>query len=452
MKNYGFACLLRLCLAVLAVAVCIQAVPAQKFDRIERERLAGYLKQTRKLISEHYYDPQFGGMDLEARFKQAEEKLKGATSVGQGFSIIAQAVVDMNDSHTTFYPPATNLMVSYGWRVRMFGDKPLITFVKEKSDAQNKGLKVGDEVLAINGFRPNRKELRKMLYYYLTLNPQKRMVLDVKSPNGEVRKLEIDSDVKQLKRVMNLTNTVEFNEAVRDGDKVDQLSRHYFKDINGVLIWKMPSFSFDPSQVERFMAEPKGKRAMILDLRNNGGGYVVTLEKIAGYFFENDVKIAELKGRKKMDPQIARSRGQDGFKGNVIVLVDANSGSASEIFARLMQLENRGKVIGDVSAGAVMQSRFRTVDAGVDTLIQYGVSVTEADVIMSDGKSLEHVGVIPDISVIPTGEDLALRRDPALAKALEELGIKITSDDAGKIFPDEIEVEFSTNFPISLRW
>jgi C-terminal processing protease CtpA/Prc len=53
---------------------------------------------------------------------------------------------------------------------------------------------------------------------------------------------------------------------------------------------------------------------------------------------------------------------------------------------------------------------------------------------MSDGKSLEHVGVQPDYVVIPTGEDLAKQRDPALAKALELAGTNVSADDAGKFF------------------
>ena len=51
--------------------------------------------------------------------------------------------------------------------------------------------------------------------------------------------------------------------------------------------------------------------------------------------------------------------------------------------------------------------------------------------------SLEKRGVTPDVIVLPTPEDVANSRDPALAKAAELVGVKIDSTAAGKMFPFE---------------
>ena len=55
---------------------------------------------------------------------------------------------------------------------------------------------------------------------------------------------------------------------------------------------------------------------------------------------------------------------------------------------------------------------------------------------MPDGKSFEHVGVTPDVLVLPTAGDLAARRDPVIAKAAELAGATITPEKAGSRYPD----------------
>lgn len=106
-------------------------------------------------------------MDVDARFKLAEEKLKKANSLGQSYGIIAQTLLDLNDSHTSFAPPSRAATVEYGWHMQAIGDRIFVSTVKPGSDADAKGIKPGDLVLSIDGFKPTRKELWKMEYYYL---------------------------------------------------------------------------------------------------------------------------------------------------------------------------------------------------------------------------------------------------------------------------------------------
>ncbi len=420
------------------LAVSVSSVIAQKkIDTVERGQAIAMLKNVKNAIKNDYWDANYKGMDLEKRFSAAEEKIKAVDYLSQAFSIIAQAVIDLDDSHTTFYPPALSTIVEYGWKMKIYGEKAFISAVKDDSDASKKGLRVGDEVVAINGFRPNRKEFWKIVYYYQVISPKTKVVFDIKRPDGAEERLEINSDVRQLKRLVDLRRTTDANEAMREGDKLRFQAQNHFLTIGNTVVWRMSTFSIDPNDVGKLIGQAKGKDALVLDLRGNGGGYVDTLEELVGYFVDKETKIADLKGRKKMDPQKAKGKGSDVFKGKLIVLVDASSASASEIFARFMQLEKRGVVLGDVSAGAVMQSQPVNFDAGVTNEIYYGMNLTRADVIMSDGKSLEHVGVMPDELIVPTGSDIANSRDPVLARALELCGIKIGASEAGKFFPKE---------------
>jgi C-terminal processing protease CtpA/Prc len=75
------------------------------------------------------------------------------------------------------------------------------------------------------------------------------------------------------------------------------------------------------------------------------------------------------------------------------------------------------------------------LSTGENTSILYGMNLTNADVIPTDGKSLEHVGVTPQVKLIPTGADLAAQRDPVLAAALLLVGEEVTPEQTGKFFP-----------------
>jgi carboxyl-terminal processing protease len=145
--------------------------------------------------------------------------------------------------------------------------------------------------------------------------------------------------------------------------------------------------------------------------------------------------IAEMKERKRATKVKAEDRG-DVFRGKVAVLVDSESGSASEVFARWMQLEGRARVLGDRSAGAVMVSEFHGRSQGHEALFTiYGLSVTRAELVMPDGSRLEGVGVTPDDVVLPSAANLAAGRDPALARAVEVVGGTLDATAAGRLFP-----------------
>ena len=84
-----------------------------------------------------------------------------------------------------------------------------------------------------------------------------------------------------------------------------------------------------------------------------------------------------------------------------------------------------------------MEAKHRDDQVGTDTVIFFGTSITEWDMVMADGKSLEHIGVSPDETVLPSAQDLANGRDPVLARAAETLAVKLSPEEAGKAFPYE---------------
>jgi C-terminal processing protease CtpA/Prc len=434
-------------LPLLAAALLVAAAPpsarAQGTLGFERDRWRGVLGIIKSDIRKNYYDPTFRGIDLDAHFKGADEKMKQAESLGQLMGIIAQTLLDFDDSHLFFVPPPRSARYDYGWRMQMIGDRCFVTAVKPGSDAEAKGLRPGDEIKGVDGYEPSRENHWKMQYLYYSLRPQPGMRLAVAKPDGKRQELAAMAKVTQGKRVLDLTgmggggDLAEFWRSAEDEEhERREASRGVSFGDNQLLVWKLKEFAFAEGEIDDFMSKARKHKSLVIDLRGNGGGAEKTLLRMLANLFDRDVKVGDIQRRKENKPLVAKTRGGDNvFKGELVVLVDSDSGSASELFARVVQLEKRGTVLGDRTAGAVMRSKFYDHEAGVDTVAFWGASVTDADILMADGKSLEHVGVTPDRVLLPAAEDLAAGRDPVLAQAAALLGFQLEPEKAGALFP-----------------
>lgn len=429
-------------MAVAIALVCVLLLlPARVFGQVSFSRSVGreMLKDIRRDMKENYYDSSFHGKDLDAHFRAAEEMLAKAETTEQVYAIVAQALMDLDDSHLYLVPPEWTARVEYGWKMQMIGDAAYVIAVKPGSSAETKGLRPGDQVISVDGFAPERATMWKMNYYYNALAPKSGVVFAVKGADGKSRQLAVASKIMQGKLVQDEGGHDWYQRQIEyEKDAELYKSRVVEVDEDGLMIWKMPTFALDKEKVDETMNRARKHKALILDLRGNSGGYVDTMLGLIGNFFDHDVKLGEVKSRRESRPLLAKTRGGNAvYKGNLIILIDSESASASETFARTMQLERRATVVGDRSKGAVMVSRFYTHKIGLQEFILYGVNVTIEDLIMKDGQSLEHTGVIPDELLLPTGADLAAGRDPVLARAAALAGVKLDAEKAGALFPVE---------------
>lgn len=421
-------------LASSLILLLLVTVSAQTIS-IDRERNRGrlMLKEIKDDLKRNYYDPTFRGIDIEARFKQAEERIKTATHQNEIFGIIAETLADLNDSHTSFVPPSRGYTFEYGWDMQMIGEKCYVVSVKPGSDAEAKGLKEGDEIYTIDNIGPIRENIKKINYLYYVLTPRTRIRLNVIKPDGKRQELEVETKIVEGKGSMNASDFVDL---VEKEEKEDLRNNHRFHEAGeDLLIWKMRRFDLEPEKVDSMLGRAKKHKALILDLRGNGGGRELTLLRMISNLFDRDVKVGDIKRRNETKPLVAKTRGNNTFSGKLIVLIDSKSGSASEVLARTVQLEKRGVIIGDVSSGGVMRSITHSHQHGVGAIIFYGARITDADIIMTDGKSLERVGVTPDELKLPTAAQLAAKQDPVLAYAASLAGVTLTPEKAGELFP-----------------
>ncbi len=431
--NFSHLLMVSFCLALPASA----QQPQPKISKYERDEVREMLSTISVDVKKHYYDRNLHGIDWNANVKNFEVRIDNAASLNRGLSEVAAALDALNDSHTFFLPPPRPYKHDYGWQIQMIGEKCFVLRVRPESDAERKGVKAGDEVLSINGFAPARDNLWKMNFVFNALRPQSALRVSLLAPNGERKDVEIAAAVRQLQLVRDLTGNGIWD-YIREMQGVEHLGRmRYTETEDGVMILKLPEFAFTESQVDEIMKKARKNKVLILDLRGNPGGSVVTLKEFLSNFFDHEVKICDRVTRDNTKPQMTKSRGKEAFAGKLVVLVDSRSASASEVLARVVQLEKRGTVLGDRSAGAVMEAIHYNYHIGFERQLFYGASITDADLIMTDGKSLEHVAMTPDEALVPSGADLAAGRDPVLVRAVELAGGKMTAEVAGKLFPFE---------------
>lgn len=402
--------------------------------KLARNYALGILDEMGEILSEYYYDPKFHGIDLKTRLEAAKIRVKTLQYNWQMYRVLVQVLMEFDDSHTSMRLPPRADYFQYGLGWQMVGDECYVKSIKKGSNAATQGIEVGDQILQIGKFNPTRKDLWKINYLIYRLDPSKTMELKIRKADGTEKVLTIEAKTQTEK---------EFRAEVK-AKKDKQKDKNKYepfecKEINKVLAaCRLDTFIVERSHIEKMMKFASAYPKLILDLRGNGGGYVVIEQYLLSYFFDREVKIADLVTKTKTETRSTKLIDSDKrYKGTVTVLIDSNSASAAEMTAKVLQLEKRAKVYGDYSSGSVMTSislPFRSVMSSfsASAIIKVGMSVTIADVIMRDGSRLEKVGVTPDEVLQPTGLALKMRMDAVLAYAAMKNGVELTPEDAGK--------------------
>jgi carboxyl-terminal processing protease len=155
---------------------------------------------------------------------------------------------------------------------------------------------------------------------------------------------------------------------------------------------------------------PKG---LILDLRNNSGGYVNTAIEVISQFIPEGVVMIEQAGSGQQTKYDAIPGGL-ATKIPLVVLVNAGSASASEITAGAIQDYGRGKLVGVTTYGKGSEQNWIPL---VDE--QGAIRVTIAKWLTPKGRQINDIGLTPDVVVELTQEDIAAKKDPQLDKAIE---------------------------------
>jgi carboxyl-terminal processing protease len=162
---------------------------------------------------------------------------------------------------------------------------------------------------------------------------------------------------------------------------------------------------------ELLAQEPAG---LIFDLRSNPGGYLQTSVEVTSQFIDEGLALTE-KGRGDLEREYRVESGGLATEVPLVVLVNAGSASASEIVAGAIQDSGRGILIGERTFGKGSVQLPHTLSDGSE------LRITIARWFTPKGREIQGVGIIPDIEVEMTLEDLEAGHDLQLERAVEYL-------------------------------
>lgn len=168
------------------------------------------------------------------------------------------------------------------------------------------------------------------------------------------------------------------------------------------------------SNLEEILAEdPVG---LVIDLRNNGGGYLQTAVEVGSEFIYEGIILFEDYGS---DEELVDFRAsKDGLATDIplVLLVNEGSASASEIVAGAIQDHGRGALVGATTFGKGSVQNWIALDNN-----QGAIRITIARWLTPDKRQIHETGLMPDYEVEYTEEDSLADLDPQLDKAVEVL-------------------------------
>ncbi|MDO8429849.1 MAG: S41 family peptidase [bacterium] len=352
------------------------------------------------------------GIFWEAWDLLKNEHLKGATAEDQKmvYGAIQGLVNSLGDPNTVFFPPedskkfeedVTGNFGGIGAEIGVRKDQLTVISPLKESPAEKAGIKAGDLILAINEKNSAGLDVNEA----------------VKKIRGEIgtevsltilREGWDNSKEFKIMRANIEIPTLEWSSIQKDGKQLAQLKLFSFNQNAPLVFYK--------GALKVLLGRSDG---LILDLRNNPGGFLEVAVNLAGWFLEKGDLVAKEKFRNGQETEF-RANGNGALKNiPTIILVNKGSASASEILAGALRAHNPNiKLVGTQTFGKGTVQELKSLSD--DSKIKLTIANWE----LPDGTIIDENGIKPDVEIeIKEDPDADPKnpKDPQLDKAIEIL-------------------------------
>ena len=242
-----------------------------------------------------------------------------------------------------------------------------ITSIQEGSPAAKSGLAIGDELLEVNGTQVTGASLASTIAL-------------IRGDIGQQVDLLVARDEKKVLA------------SIKSG-KVQAKSVELTQVSSSVALVEIASFiSGTANEVSEALKSANYKSGVIIDLRNNSGGFVEEAVDVAELFIGSGIIVSY---KVNESEKIFRAVNSNPIKVPVVVIINRNTASSAEILAGAFQDRNRGVVIGERSYGKGSVQELISLDDGSK------LELTVALFLTPSGRIIEEVGITPDLAVAP---------------------------------------------------
>ncbi len=267
------------------------------------------------------------------------------------------------------------------------GDYVVVTRTLPNNPARKAGVHAGDIIFAINGEEVWDKDTEII-------------ASKLRGPSGEKVKLTVARDKQKLDFELTREKINNVSADITYQDKTAIISVYRFSEDTGTLV---QSFTKD--------FKNKGINKVILDLRNNGGGYVTAARDLLSLWLDGD-KILTQKSATVGQTITYAKRGEATLKDmKTIVLVNNATASASEIVAGALKDYKKATILGTKTYGKGVVQTMLELSGG--SLLK----ITTAHWYTPEGQTINKTGISPDVEVERSYSDINSGKDPQLDKA-----------------------------------
>lgn len=376
-------------------------------------------------IRERYFDPKLQGVDWQEAREVWRPRAASAGTESELYAALRRMLALLHDPHTRVFAPGESTdwrvlrYVSVGVSVRELGREVVVTDVERNSDAERAHVRAGDAIISVDGEPAASLVARRMTDAGAGVSSAARLAAVTRLFDGPR-----DTTVSVILR--RAGETRERGVTLRREPRTRVPSFEVRRKRDGI---RLVTFNiFTPEVAAQFTHalgnELEGARSLVIDLRDNGGGEAEAMADLASTLLPSGLSLGRFtnrEGRVQLEPftrdaLLSSANSFARFRGPVILLTNARTASAAEVFAASLREARRATVIGETTCGCVLgiRRRHQLPDGGI-------LDISEMDYHTAGGARLEGHGLSPDEKITPTREDLRRGRDRALDFAIEVL-------------------------------